>query len=134
MPPIIPPHRSTGKAGVNAARSLFEACNYVFQEVELGNDFGKDAYVDLVHGREVTGLCVALQIKSGESFRRANGYAIPIEEHYSVWRYSSLPVAGIVYDPDVDTLFWCNISKYLEDLHGDVPASIPVSMDKVLDR
>jgi len=134
MPPLIPPHRSTAKAGVNAARTLFEGCNYVFQEVELGNDFGKDAYVDLVNGREVTGLCVALQIKSGESFRRSTGYAIPIEEHYSIWRHSSLPVAGIVYDPDIDKLFWCNISEYLETLHDEIPASISVSKDKVLDR
>ncbi len=81
MSPKIPPHRSTAKAGVNAARTLFESFNYVFQEVELGNDFGKDAYVDLVNGREVTGICIALQIKSGDSFRREEGYAFPIGEH-----------------------------------------------------
>jgi hypothetical protein len=134
MPPLIPQNRATGKAGVNAVRTLFEHSDYVFQEVELGNDFGKDAYVDLVNGREVTGLCVALQIKSGKSFRRAAGYAIPVEEHFSVWRDSSLPVAGIVYDADIDSLFWCNISEYLEQIHGDIPASIPVIKDKVLDR
>jgi Domain of unknown function (DUF4365) len=134
MPPLIPPHRATGKAGVNAAKRLFDACNYVFQEVEQSNDFGKYAYVDLINEREVTGLCVALQIKSGPSFRRASGYAIPIEEHYSVWRHSSLPVAGIVYDADVDSMFWCNISDYLESLQGEIPASIPVSKDKLLDR
>ncbi|WP_435020718.1 DUF4365 domain-containing protein [Tundrisphaera sp. TA3] len=134
MTPKIPPNRSTGRAGVNAARSLFEACNYVFQEIELGNDFGKDAYVDLVNGREVTGLCVALQIKSGESFRRSKGYAIPIEGHYEIWRNSSLPIAGIVFDPSNDKLFWCNISEFLQATVGEKPTSIPVDEINVLNR
>ena len=91
-------NRRTERAGVNETRAFFEACDCVFQEVDLGNDYGKDAYVDLVDGQEVTGHCVALQIKSGASFRTARGYAIPVEGHEEVWRMSSLPVAGIVYD------------------------------------
>lgn len=60
-------NRPIERAGVNAARTLFEAAGYVFQEVELGNDYGKDAYVDLVDGDKATGICVALQIKSGDA-------------------------------------------------------------------
>lgn len=134
MAPIVPPHRSTDKAGVNACRTLFEKCGYIFQEVELGNDFGKDAYVDLVDGREVTGGCVALQIKSGESFRRRDGFGIPIEDHYSVWRNSSIPVAGIVYDPTDHVLYWCNITEYLDSSGQEVPTIVPVSRDSILNE
>ncbi len=134
MTPLVPPNRSTGKAGVNACRSLFEKCGYIFQEVELGNDFGKDAYVDLVDGREVTGACIALQIKSGDSFRRRDGYSIPIEDHYSVWRESSIPVAGIVYDPTNDRLYWCNISAFLELPTTEAPKAIPIDKNQVLDE
>lgn len=134
MAPLVPPNRPIGRAGVNACRSLFERCGYIFQEVELGNDFGKDAYVDLVEGREVTGACIALQIKSGESFRRRDGYSIPIADHYSVWRQSSIPVAGIVYDPAEDRLYWCNISEHLESAGGDAPKAIPIGKDQFLDE
>lgn len=134
MAPLVPPNRPIGRAGVNACRSLFERCGYIFQEVELGNDFGKDAYVDLVDGREVTGACIALQIKSGESFRRRDGYSIPIDDHYSVWRQSSIPVAGIVYDPAEDRLYWCNISEHLELAAGDAPNSITIGKDQFLDE
>jgi hypothetical protein len=41
----------TERAGVNAVQALFDKCGYVFQPVALDNDFGKDAYVDLVHDR-----------------------------------------------------------------------------------
>jgi hypothetical protein len=134
MAPLVPPNRPICKAGVNACRSLFERCGYIFQEVELGNDFGKDAYVDLVDGREVTGACIALQIKSGESFRRRDGYSIPIGEHYSVWRQSSIPVAGIVYDPAEGRLYWCNISEHLESNAGEAPNAIPIGNDQFLDE
>ena len=47
----IPPNRKTERAGANAVQALFDKCGYVFQPVALDNDFGKDAYVDLVHDR-----------------------------------------------------------------------------------
>src|SRR5687767_3158809 len=94
-------NRPTERAGANATQALFEKHNWIFQPVDLGNDYGKDAYVDAPAGDTVSGLCAAIQIKSGASFRRADGYAIPIEGHEQVWRDSPLPVMGIVHDPQV---------------------------------
>jgi hypothetical protein len=127
-------NRRTERAGINETRAFFEDCDYVFQEVDLGNDYGKDAYVDLVDGQEITGLCVALQIKSGVSFRRASGYAIPIEGHAEVWRRSSLPIAGIVYDPESNALYWCDITTFLSEHAKDLPSDIPVSRVNVLTK
>jgi hypothetical protein len=125
-------NRSTERAGINEARAFFEGCDYVFQEVDLGNDYGKDAYVDLTDGQEVTGLCIALQIKSGVSYRRASGYAIPIKGHAGVWRHSTLPVAGIVYDPELKALYWCDITSFLAEHVDNLPDDIPVSRNNAL--
>ena len=131
--PLVPSNRPTERAGVNAAQALFESCGHVFQEVDLRNDYGKDAYVDLVDGREVTGFCVAIQIKSGISYRRASGYGIPIDPgHLAVWRQSTLPVAGIVHDPESGGLYWCNITSFLDGMEVDPPAYIPLDESRVL--
>lgn len=132
--PRIPQNRIKERAGVNATQALFESLGYVFQAVNLENDYGKDAYVDLVNGTELTGLCVALQIKSGPSYKRAQGYAIPVDDHYQVWRTSSLPVVGIVHDPATEQLYWCDISEYLESVEGEPPSTIPVKTDRILTR
>jgi len=117
-------NRLIERGGVNAVRSLFEASGHVFQEVDLANDYGKDAYVDLVNDNQVTGICVSLQIKSGEKYRRASGYAIPIEDHDVVWRQSTLPVAGIVYDPASGQLYWESITSFLAKHPSDRPAAM----------
>jgi hypothetical protein len=119
-------NRATERAGVNAAQSFFESHDQIFQPVSLENDFGKDAYVDFVKDRTVLGTVAALQIKSGTSFARSSGYAIPVDHHLTVWRESTVPVIGIVHDPDDGGLYWVNISMYLESAPETV-TSIPVS-------
>src|SRR5688572_3467920 len=106
-------NRRVERAGVNAAQALFESHDWIFQPVELGNDYGKDAYVDVPRGEQVTGICAALQIKSGDSYRSSAGYRIPIENHERAWRESPLPMMGIVHDPADGQLYWCNISTFL---------------------
>jgi hypothetical protein len=127
-------NRPTERAGVNAAQALFESENWIFQPVDQGNDYGKDAYVDASDGQTVTGVCATLQIKSGVSFRRASGYAIPVEGHECVWRESPLPVMGIIHDPNTGRLYWCDISGYLRDHPNESPISIAVSAESVLDK
>ncbi len=86
---------------MNAAQAFFERNGCVFQEVERQNDFGKDGYVDIGEDGVVTFLCAALQIKSGKSYRTANGdYSVPVNGHAETWRRSTIPVFGLVYDPD----------------------------------
>jgi hypothetical protein len=128
-------NREIERAGVNAARTLLESCGCVFQEVDGANDYGKDAYVDLGQSGYVTGACLALQIKSGKSYRAGSDYAIPVDEkHESVWRDSSVPTIGIVYDPDLQKLFWCSITRYLsENTLGEIK-TIPVSSGNELTR
>src|SRR5262249_6635709 len=84
--------------------------------------------------RNVTGVCVSLQIKSGEKYRRASGYAIPINGHEDVWRCSTLPIAGIVHDPDSGKLYWGSISRFLAEHPKNPPAAMPISSSNVLTR
>lgn len=126
-------NRQVERAAVNATRAFFEANNFVFQEVDAGNDYGKDAYVDLTEGTTVTGFMVALQIKGGASYRRPGGYGIPLDaKHETVWRGSTAPVGGIVQDPDDGLLRWCNISQYLEEHPQDPDSYVPVPSDQIL--
>jgi hypothetical protein len=127
-------NRATERAGVNAAQTFFESENWIFQPVDQGNDYGKDAYVDASDGSTVTGLCATLQIKSGASFRRASGYAIPVEGHEQIWRESALPVMGIVHDPETGQLYWCDISGFLRENPINVATSIPVDEKNVLTK
>src|SRR5919199_6810704 len=80
-------NRVTERKAVNVVRDFFESNGCVFQEVATDNDYGKDAYVDLAEGDRITGLCTAVQIKGGASYRRS--YFIPLDEpHRRIWRES----------------------------------------------
>jgi len=126
-------NRKSERAAVNAARALFEAGGCVFQEVDQGNDYGKDAYVDLVEGEQVTGHCIAVQIKGGEKYRRQHGYVILVDDHEEVWRQSPLPVVGIVFDEKSNALFWCDITSFLDAHVGEGVTTVPVSSENRLD-
>jgi hypothetical protein len=121
-------NRVVERAAVNAARSLFEAASLVFQEVDHGNDYGKDAYLDLTDRNEITGTCIALQIKGGQTYRTGDGYCIPFDEATATfWARSSLPVFGIVHDPADGTLHWCNLTRHARtEWSGAGGGSVPI--------
>jgi hypothetical protein len=135
VPVKVPVTRLVAREGVAAAQSFFEKNNCVFQEVAQQNDFGKDAYVDIVRGGIVTFLCLALQIKSGASYKSANGdYFIPLESHADIWRRSTVPVFGLVYDPTDNLLRWIDLTRYLRGHAHQDRGSVPVSKDAVLNE
>ena len=102
------PNRIREREAMNAARLFFEAQGCVFQEVDAANDYGKDAYLDIVEELQVTGLCVALQVKGGRSYRTRDGsYRLPVDEaHALIWARSTVPVLGIVHDERENSLHW----------------------------
>ena len=101
--------RTTSRDGVNVAR-YFEHHGCTFHEIGQQHDFGKDAYVDLGDEAGITPLCLALQIKSGASYRNSTGdYFVPMDNHADIWRRSIVPVFGIVYDPDDGQIRWIDL-------------------------
>lgn len=112
--PRLSPQRSVDRQGMLATQTYFESRHHVFQEVAQQNDFGKDAYVDLSQKGEITPLCIALQVKSGLTYRNADGtYAIPVGNHGAMWRESTIPTFGIVFDPTLEALFWTDLTRTL---------------------
>jgi hypothetical protein len=128
-----PPERITAREGINAAQAFFERHGCVFQEVAQQNDFGKDAYVDIGENGSVSFLCVAIQVKAGVSYRTAKGdYFIPIDDHAHNWRYSTVPIFGVVYDPDDQLMRWVDITGHLRANPQKQTGNVPVSREAFL--
>jgi hypothetical protein len=126
--------RVTSRDGVNAARTFFEHHGCTFQEIGQQHDFGKDAYVDIADEGKITHLCVALQIKSGASYRTtARDYLVPVDNHADLWRRSTVPVFGIVYDPSDTKIRWVDLTGYLRAHPEQNSGSVPVSGRHSLD-
>ncbi len=127
--------RITGREGLNAAQAFFERNGCVFQEVAQQNDFGKDGYLDLGEAGIVTFLCAALQVKSGKSYRTGKGeYFIPVDDHADNWRRSTIPIFGLVYDPDDKLIRWIDLTGYLRAHPNQKGGNVPLSRDSVLDQ
>ena len=126
--------RLTSREGVNAVRALFEKAGCVFQEVAEQNDYGKDAYIDVGRNGSVTPLCVAVQIKAGESYRCTEGYRIPVDEHARNWRESTVPVFGLVFDPSDAMVRWGDLTGYLREHPEQDGGAIPIETNRVLNE
>lgn len=100
------------REGVNFVRGAIEGENCIFHEINQQNDFGNDAFVELVEKGNVKGITIAVQIKSGTSFVRNNICSIPAsKKKFTYWSKHSLPVIGIVYDPSIKNAYWVNLSS-----------------------
>ncbi|WP_406639597.1 DUF4365 domain-containing protein [Amycolatopsis sp. WGS_07] len=133
--PKVPNSRRPGRAAVNALRALLEQHNHIVQEVDGQNDFGEDLLVTFTEDGEVTGDLVKIQVKGGRSWRRADGYAVPVGDHGSTWADGNIPVLCVVHDPDTDSLYWANATKQLRSArrNGEALKTIIVSPDPELD-
>src|SRR4051812_23570487 len=90
--PKVPDARRPSRAAVNALRTLLERHNHIVQEVDGQNDFGEDQHVTFTEDGEVTGDLVKIQVKGGRSWRRSDGYAVPVGDHGGTWADGNIPV------------------------------------------
>ena len=113
--PTRQPINATERVGLNYVRSIIERANSIFHEIHRENDYGNDAFMEFVDGDQVTGLSIALQIKSGTSYCSSSTCTIPTtERQWNYWAKSRLPVVGIVYDPDESTAYWVSITRHVK--------------------
>jgi hypothetical protein len=104
------------KKGVNYVRDIIESSNSIFHEVHQENDYGNDAFIELVEGEDVKGITLAIQVKSGTSFCTKSSCSIPAsKKHFEYWKSHSLPVIGIVYDPNEKMAYWTDIKDHIEN-------------------
>jgi hypothetical protein len=110
---------STEKVGVNFVRQVVEAANCIFHEIHHENDYGNDAFVEIVDGEEVTGICVGVQVKSGSSYCTPTSCRIPYsakQAHY--WSNHSLGVLGVVFDPAENVAYWTELKAHCKRTPG----------------
>ena len=106
------PTRARGKAGYRRLEATLEAANIVVQRVETENDIGRDAFVDIVDGTDVTGGVICVQVKSGNSFLHEGQWVVPGEPaDFTLWRDSTVPFFGVVHDPENEALRWVDLSQ-----------------------
>jgi hypothetical protein len=91
--------------------AVLEAANLVVQRVDPENDVGRDAFLDIVDGTDVTGGVISLQIKSGPSYFRGGQWVIPGDpQDFTLWRESTVPFFGVAHDPASNALRWVDLS------------------------
>lgn len=123
-------NRRTELGGVNAVRALLESAGHVYQPVNLENDIGKDAYVDFLSATGEFLASAAVQVKSGRSYRRKDGYAIPTTRALlCLWASSAMPVIGVVVDEEREVMVWADLSTAAGRATSTAP--IPISVEAV---
>ena len=109
--------QATSRDGVNFVKRLVERQNSTFQEIDLNNDLGNDAYVEFVVEEDATGCCVALQIKSGASYHSRSGryFFQSDSDHFEYWASHTLPVLAVIFDPEREQAVWVDITDHLRN-------------------
>lgn len=107
--------QATSRDGINFVRRLVERQNSTFQEIDLHNDLGNDAYLEFVVEENATGCCVVLQIKSGRSYRSGSDrYCFQSDrDHFEYWASHTLPVLAVIFDPEREKAVWVDITEHL---------------------
>ncbi len=101
------------RGGVNAVRTLLEAHRLVVDEISGRNDYGRDLNVDLTEDGEITGVVIGVQVKGDRRFIRPGDWALPATpKDRRFWADSSIPIVGVLWDPDSEELRWANLSEF----------------------
>lgn len=108
--------------------------HYIFNKIDGSNDVGLDGYLEYVVGGHASGVCIAVQVKSGNSYQGAKGKFVQIKSdasHFQYWSKHSLPVAIIVYIPEDGKAYWMDITKYLRNNpHVQANGPFTIKIDK----
>jgi hypothetical protein len=132
-------NKQTENLGLLYVASIVNDCSCIFNKVDGSNDIGLDGYLEFVEKESVTGLCIGLQIKSGDSYQnQGQEYAVikGDRDHFTYWSEHTLPIAGIAFIPADNKAYWIDITKYLKDnplVIKDGPYTIPVNKESIFD-
>lgn len=132
--PKLPKGRRVGQAAVNALRALLEEHDHIVQEISGQNDFGEDLYVTFTDNGDVTSDTIKVQVKGGDTWRRGNGYVVPVGRHRDTWANGNIPVYCVVFDPGTKRMHWVNGTQQLRRFGPfNPPRFIGISPNAVLD-
>lgn len=101
------------RSGVNAVRTLLEAHGLVVDEVDARSDYGRDLNADITEGSEITGAVIGIQVKADRRFVRNDIWELPVsQKDRQYWADSTIPIVGILYDPQSGELRWSNLTAF----------------------
>lgn len=110
--PIYSASRKIGNKGVTFVRNIVEnQFEWVFRPTHLEDDFGIDAYFDVVGDHDsFTGKYLGVQIKTGKSyFKNLNPIGwkyIGENKHLNYFLNSNFPILLVIVDVDIQQAFW----------------------------
>ncbi|MBQ1049225.1 DUF4365 domain-containing protein [Micromonospora sp. C51] len=113
--PTRKPSAEIGAIGVTRTKLYVqETLGWIFRD-QLDEDYGIDAHVEVVDGRDVRGRLLALQIKSGGSWFREKAtdgwWYRPDPDHVRYWTNHALPVVVVLYNPATAVCHWQLVSE-----------------------
>lgn len=131
----FPKTKITENQGMIYVQEVLNECKCIFNKVDGSNDVGLDGYLEFSENESMTGLCVAIQIKSGDSNLNSDG-SISLKSdksHFEFWNSHILPIIGVVYIPKQKTAYWIDITYHLKDdnIISNGPYSIRVPSGQI---
>src|SRR5690554_1450806 len=102
-------NKKTEFLGVDYVANVINKSNSIFNKVDGSNDIGLDGYIEFIENESASGLCIGVQIKSGNSYQSENKESAIITsdlDHFEYWKSHILPLAGVVYIPEDDLAYW----------------------------
>lgn len=124
--------------GINYLKTIVESNNCIFQEIDLNNDVGNDAYIEFIINEESTSFCIAIQVKSGKSNKRKEHYSLKADkDHFEYWHNHNLPICGVVFNTEDSVAVWTDITHYLtvnNQIIQSGPFSIPIQKSNILNK
>ncbi|MEM7183851.1 MAG: DUF4365 domain-containing protein [Spirochaetota bacterium] len=125
------------RIGVHKTALIFlKGFNWIEREQPI-SDYGIDMQVEIVENGDPTGLLIALQIKSGQSYleEQKGKYIVYRGEskHLDYWTSHSLPVIIIIYDDKKYIIYWEFVNKNTVEL-TEKAWKIKIPTDNKLDK
>jgi len=104
----------TGDEGIAYVKLVASKAGCIYRPFENA-DLGIDGALEFINdNREPSGEFVLVQVKSGESYISKEGYQLKADrKHLETWSRYSIPVVGIIYNPERSDARWIDISSHL---------------------
>lgn len=99
-------------------------------------DLGIDGQIEILDSDyRTTGQLILVQSKAGTSYVTDTGrYLVKADkEHFEAWAKYTIPIVGIVYNPDALDARWVNISEHLRD-HPECVSDGPFQIEALKEQ
>ncbi len=108
--------KRTENQGLIFVSQVINFHNCILNNVDGSKDIGLDGYLEFIEKEAATGLCIGIQVKSGNSYQTNDKSCALIKAdkaHFEYWGSHSLPVAGLIYIPEDNKAYWIDITEHL---------------------